>query len=203
MKVEKIVTERFILRKIKKSDVYDIYTMLSNPKIITNLNMDLHTSIKDTEAMIKDYLEEFAKGNKFPFAIVDKESKDLLGVFLIKLDLFDDDCFEFTIYIKEEYWNKGIYKEVLPYMVKFSFEKIKTSNFRGFVMEKNKVSGRVLENSGFIIEKIFDVDGIDGKIKSYLLTKEMYEKEMYEKENNIEKNYYDRIVTKNEKKRNK
>ncbi len=176
MRIENIETERFVLRKIENSDVYDIYTILSNQEVIINLNMNLHRSIEDTKAMIKDYFEEFEKGTKFPFAIVDKISKNFIGVFLIKLDLYDEDCFEFTIYIKKEYWNIGVYSEVLPYMTKFAFDKIKTSNFRGFVMENNNASSKVLEKCNFKLEKVFEVPGIEKKIKSYLMTKDMYNK---------------------------
>ena len=40
---------------------------------------------------------------------------------------------------------------------------IGTGNFRGFVMEKNMASKRGLQKCGFKLEKIFNVDGIEGK----------------------------------------
>ena len=175
MLIKNIETNRFILRIIKNTDEKDIYEMLSNPDIVENLNMAIHKNINDTKNMLNDYFEEFNKGNKYPFAIIEKSTNVLVGVFLIKLDLYDDDCFEFTVYIKKEYWNKGIYTEVLPYMTQFAFEKIKTKNFRGFVMEKNKSSCKVLEKCNFKLEKIFKVPNIEGNIISYLITKKDYE----------------------------
>ena len=59
-------------------------------------------------------------------------------------------------------------------MTKVAFEDIKTGNFRGFVKESNEASSRVLEKCNFKLEKIFNVPGIDEKIKSYLMTKEEY-----------------------------
>ena len=59
-------------------------------------------------------------------------------------------------------------------MTAFSFDEIKTGNFRGFVMEKNIASAKVLEKCGFKLEKIFDVPGLEGKILSFLMTKEDY-----------------------------
>ena len=176
MKIENINTERFILRKVEKEDCNEIFEILSDVKGNENLNMDLHTSKQDTLNLIEDYLEEYEKGFKFPFAILEKDTNTLVGVFLIKLDLYDEDCFEFTIYINKSHWGKGIYTEVLPYMIKFAFEEIKTGNFRGFVMEKNKASSKVLLKSGFDLEKVFEVPGLEGKIESYLITKEQYEK---------------------------
>lgn len=172
--MKKIETKRFILRKVEKEDREEIFKILSNENVIANLNMSIHKNIEDTDSLIKEYLEENKKGTKYPYVIIEKNSKDFMGVFLIKLDLFDEDCFEFTIYLKQEYWGIGIYSEVLPYMVKFAFEEIKTGNFRGFVMEKNIASSKVLEKYNFELEKIFEVPNIEGKIKSYLIKREDY-----------------------------
>ena len=169
-----IQTNKYTLRKVKKSDDISIFNILSNEKVVENLNLDIHTNIEDTRILIQEYLNEFKAGNKYPFAIIDKVTNVFIGVFLIKLDLYDDDCFEFTIYIDEQWWNKGVYSEVLPYMTKFVFEEIKTGNFRGFVKEKNIASSRVLEKNKFKLEKVFEVSNIEGRIKSYLITREMY-----------------------------
>ena len=170
------ITQRFILRKVKKEDNKEIFKILSNQETIENLNMSIHTKIEDTNEMIENYLKENEEGTKYPYAIIEKETNNFIGVFLIKLDLYDEDCFEFTIYLKKEYWGKGIYTEVLPYMIESAFEEVKTGNFRGFVMEKNVASSRVLEKCNFKLEKVFEVPGLEGKIKSYLITKEDYYK---------------------------
>ena len=172
--MERIETNRFYLRKVIKEDAEEIFKILSDESVIQNLNQDIHKTVKDTETMLDEYFEEYEKGNKYPFAIIDKETGNFIGVFLIKLDLYDEDCFEFTVYIKKEEWGKGIYTEVLPFMTTFAFDEIKTGNFRGFVMEKNIASARVLEKCGFKLEKIFDVPGLEGKILSFLMTKEDY-----------------------------
>ena len=167
------ITQRFILRKVKKEDNKEIFKILSDTETIENLNMDIHKTIEDTNKMLENYLKENEEGTKFPYAIIEKETNNFIGVFLIKLDLYDEDCFEFTIYLKKEYWGKGIYTEVLPYMTEAAFEE---GNFRGFVMEKNVASSRVLEKCNFKLEKVFEVPGLEGKIKSYLITKEDYYK---------------------------
>lgn len=172
-----IETDRFILKLLEMENAEGVFNILKNPKVIENLNMDIHTSTDDTIKLIDEYYEGFKKLEKYPFEIIDKNTNVFLGVFLIKLDLFDEDCFEFTVYIDEKYWGMGIYSEVLPYMVKFSFENIKTGNFRGFVMDKNNTSKHVLEKCGFSLEKVFDVDGLDGKIYSYLIKKDDYFKD--------------------------
>lgn len=169
-----IETRRFLLRKVEREDAEKVYKILSNEKVISTLNMEIHKNIDDTYNLLNSYEEEFLKKTKFPFAIINRETKDFIGVFLIKLDVYDEDCFEFTIYLDEKYWGEGTYKEVLPYMVQFAFEDIGTGNFRGFVMEKNVVSARILKNAGFSLEKTFEVPSIDGKILSFLITSQEY-----------------------------
>lgn len=172
--IEKEETNRCKFRLVKDTDEKDIFEILSDEDVITNLNMDIHKSILDTRQMLKDYKKEFINGNKLPLAIISKDNDDFIGVFLIKLDLYNEDAFECTVYLKKKFWNKGIYSEILPSMIKFAFEVIQTKNFRGYVMEKNKASARGLEKNGFKLEKIFNVPGIDEKIYSYLMTLEMH-----------------------------
>jgi RimJ/RimL family protein N-acetyltransferase len=55
-----------------------------------------------------------------------------------------------------------------------AFKQIKTKNLRGYVMERNIPSWKVLEKSDFILEKTFEVEGLPDKIKSYLMTVGQY-----------------------------
>lgn len=169
-----IYTERFILRKVTMEDVDNIYMILRDKLTVKYLNLPPIENKKDVEKIVEDYLVENKKKTKYPFAVCEKTTNNLIGVFLIKLDLFDEDCFEFTIYLHRKYWNKGIYSEILPIMTKFAFDEIGTGNFRGFVMKNNHASSKVLLNNNFKLEKIFTVDGLPEEIESYLMTKEDY-----------------------------
>lgn len=166
--MDKFETKRFILKCVEKQHISDIFNILSNPKVIENLNMNIHNKIEDTEDLLKKYYECLDKKEMFPYEIIDKNNKDFIGVFLIKLDLYNEDSFEFTIYLDEKHWNKGVYTEVIPYMVKVAFDEINTKNFRGYVKEKNIASRKVLEKAGFSLEKKFYVDGIPDLIYSYI-----------------------------------
>lgn len=170
-----IYTKRYILKKVELTDVCDIFDILKDKETIKYLNLPAIVTINDVEKLVLDYLEENKCGNKYPFAIHDKKTNELLGVFLIKLDLFDEDCYEFTVYIKKNYWNIGIYSEVLPFMIEFTFNEINTNNFRGFVMQGNTASSKVLIKNSFKLEKIFKVDSLPTLIESYLITKNDYE----------------------------
>lgn len=176
VKIDTISTERFILRQVVESDSESIFGILSDNETAKYLNITKVNTVSDADALIRDYLSQYAVGEKFPFAITEKGSDDAVGVFLIKRDLYNPDSFEFTVYIKRELWNRGVYSEVLPYMTDFAFRKIGTGNFRGFIMISNKASGKVLKKHGFVLEKTFAVDGLPEMIESYLMKKEDYNK---------------------------
>lgn len=175
--IEELVTDRCKFRLTENTDIDDVYEILSNPKVICNLNMDIHEKIDDTKVLLENYNEEFKNGTKLPLAIINKKSNEFIGVFLIKLDLYNKDSFEATVYLKEKFWGLGIYSEILPTMIRFAFEVVDTENFRGYVMDKNISSSKGFEKNGFILEKVFEVPKIEGKIRSYLMTRNMYEKQ--------------------------
>lgn len=175
LSMKTIETQRFYLSTITMEDVDSVYKILSKENVIVNLNMEIHKSIEDTKKLIENYISELGNKTKFPYKITDKKTGEFIGVFLNKLDLYDEDCFEFTIYLDEKYWGMGIYTEILPYMIDSAFEVAKTSNYRGFVKESNLASRKVLEKSNLKLEKIFNVPGIDEKIYSFLITKKEWE----------------------------
>lgn len=173
--MREIETKRFFLRKILKEDAEYIFDILNKEEVIKTLNMKRMEKIQDVEKLIEEYLEEYQKGNKEPFVILSKENEEFLGVFLLKVDLYNENAFEFTVFIKPECWGIGIYTEVLPYMISEVFENIRVDNFRGYVKEGNVASEKVLQKNKFKLEKIFRVENIEQRIKSYLITKEMYD----------------------------
>lgn len=172
--MEDIETNRFTLSKISLADAENVYNILTNENVINNLNIDNQKNIEDTKSLINDYLNGYNNKTKYPYKIIDKNTGDFVGVFINKLDLYDDDCFEFTVFITENYWNKGVYSEILPYMIDSTFKLTNFNNYRGFVKEPNIASRKVLEKYNFELEKIFKVPGIEENIYSYLMKKDRW-----------------------------
>ena len=169
-----INTNRCKLRCIRPSDNQRVFEILKDAETTRYLNIKSINSLSDVDELIHDYLAGYKVGQKYPFAIIEKEIKQLIGVFIIKLDIYDEDCFEFTVFIDKKYWNNGIYSEVLPEMLRFSFECLGTGSVRGFVMQGNPASSKVLKKQGFSLEKVFRVEGLPELIESYLMTRGFY-----------------------------
>ena len=50
-----IETERFTLKLLEKENAFKVFNILNNPKVIENLNMNIHTSVDDSIKLIDEY----------------------------------------------------------------------------------------------------------------------------------------------------
>lgn len=174
IRITPIITNRFLLRQLDIDDCSNVFRILKDKDTRRYLNIPNIREEEQVRELLDDYLKGYSEGSKYPFAIVGRNDGKFVGVFLIKVDLFDEDCYEYTVYIDKSFWNQGVYSEVLPEMVRYSFEVIGTGNFRGFVMENNKASAHVLTKNGFQLERVFSVDGLPEPIYSFLMKKDFY-----------------------------
>lgn len=173
--MDKIFTERLELRKLELNDAQAVFEILTTGKTAEYLNIPEINEVEDARQLISEYLAQHNKKEAYPFAIIYRKTGKLIGVFDIKLDIFDEDCFEYTVYIHPDFWNMGINTEVLPLMTDYALNVIKTGNFRGFIMQSNRASAKVLTKCGFKLEKVFEVPGLkETTIESYLMTKEEF-----------------------------
>lgn len=174
IEIPTLETARCTLRELVPADADALFEILRDEKTTEFLNLKRPENVSDAEKIIEEYSDGYRRGTKFPFAVVERSRRKLVGVFLIKEDLFDEDCFEYTTYFHRDFWGRGYLSEVFPPMLSFAFEKTGTGNVRGFVMQGNDASAKVCLKNKMILEKIFDVPGIPRKIESYLMTREMY-----------------------------
>lgn len=164
-------TERIVFKTIDYCDRDILYFILTDERVIPYLNMSKPSSIEDIDMLIAKYKDHINKGDFEGFSMFEKKSGAFIGVWLFKLDLYNDDAYESTLYLHPDYQNKGYGKETLTFMTDYFFKNYKITNLRSYIKERNAASAAVLNRCGYQLEKIFDVEGIKGKIHSYL-TKE-------------------------------
>ncbi len=172
----KLETNRCFLRTVTMDDAEEIYHILKQDNVIENLNLAKPNGIGDALKLLEDYERKRNVGTYEPFSIIEKKTNKFIGVFLLKLDLYNEDAYEYTSYLDPEYWNRGIMTEVLTTMCDYFFSNYQIGHFRGYVMEKNVASANVLTKCGFQLEKIFKVPGLEGNILSYLMTRSNHTK---------------------------
>ncbi|MCR5184028.1 MAG: GNAT family N-acetyltransferase [Opitutales bacterium] len=173
-KIRILESEHYSLRKLTMDDAAEVFEILSDPGIVKYLNLEAPKNLSDAQKIVAEYLEAYRAGTKYPFAIVSRGNGMFLGVLLLKVDLYDEDCFEYTAYVKRDFQGRGVLSEVFPLMLSFAFEEVGTGNVRGFIKQGNEASAKLCRKNKMLLEKIFDVPGIPEKIESYLMTRERY-----------------------------
>lgn len=108
-----------------------------------------HKSIKETEMLLKMYLDQKEKGFEYRWGIELRETKELIGVIDV-VDLLDDNKTAVIGYVLGfEFWNKGFATEALSAVIKKLFaEGIETIEARHHI--DNIASGKVMEKCGMI-----------------------------------------------------
>lgn len=79
-----IYTKRYKLRKVKLNDVDNIFKILSDMETVKYLNLPNIDSKESVRDIVIDYLKEFEKENKYPFAICTKDSNELEKEFTVE-----------------------------------------------------------------------------------------------------------------------
>lgn len=115
-------TERLILRAFELDDAYDMYNNWASDEDVTKyLTWNHHTSIDDTISILKLWIEQYEKPERINFAIVLKETNQLIGG--IDVCGYIDNIPVIGYVLSKKYWNKGYMTEACQKVINFLFEK--------------------------------------------------------------------------------
>jgi RimJ/RimL family protein N-acetyltransferase len=141
-----------VLRPYTLDDAPSLAMIANNTKISDNLRdaFPHPYSLQDAEAFINKNISGEIKG---VFAIIYKGV--LVGSIGIhpQFDIYVKTA-ELGYYVAEEYWNRGIVSKSIEMITKYGFESLHLTRIFACVFEPNKVSMKVLEKNGFVLECI-------------------------------------------------
>ncbi len=146
------VTNRFVLRQLKNSDLEYVFKGLSDPKVIKYYGVSF-SSLEAAKEQMKWYsnLEKTKTG--IWWAICEKKS----GFFNGAIGLNDIDQLqksaEIGFWLLPEYWGKGIIKECMTEIDSYSFQIIKLKKINAFIESENKKCLSLVKKLNFIHEK--------------------------------------------------
>ena len=174
--LNKIETERLILRRWHENDFADFYEFASDSEV-----MPLAGSkpVKKTAEAQKEFVRYMKKGDCF--AIVLKENNKAIGSIKFQKDIrrFRVDSLSIGYELNRDYWGHGYMPEALAAMMKYGFEQKKIEILGIGHFAGNEKSKRVIEKCGFKHEGTIRKGFMryDGKIfddEAYSITKEEY-----------------------------
>ncbi|GFZ29920.1 N-acetyltransferase [Clostridium zeae] len=147
-------SQRLIFRKIKASDVEEIFAIFSDPEVA---KYDFFNPINTKEkalSIIDNYQNEFISKEEITWGIVRKDDYKLIGYFSLgNLDEEANKC-EIGYGLNRTFWNRGYGTEAIKTLIKFSFEKVKVNRIEATVTFGNDASVKALIKSGFLQEGI-------------------------------------------------
>lgn len=142
-----LVTERLILRHIRKDDTEQVFNNWANdPEVTKYMTWNAHESIEVTKEIMKHWLEEEEKSETHRFVISLKTTGELIGM----IDVVDvqDNQAEIGYCSGRKYWGNGYMTEACKAFMQYLFN----IGYQTLVIgadERNIGSNRVIEKCGF------------------------------------------------------
>ena len=142
-----LVTERLILRHIRKDYTEQVFNNWANdPEVTKYMTWNAHESIETTKQIMKHWLEEEGKPETHRFVISLKTTGELIGM----IDVVDvqDSQAEIGYCSGRKYWGNGYMTEACKAFMQYLFD----IGYQTLVIgadERNIGSNRVIEKCGF------------------------------------------------------
>lgn len=158
-------TDRLILRPFEKEDAPAVFECWeSDPDVAKYMFWTSHNDLEKTKEWIAFELGQIDKEDWYRFAIVLKETNELIGTALIYYEE-EVQCWEVGYNLGKVYWNKGYTTEAMKKILEFASEQLGISEFVGRYAKENPASGNVMKKLGFSYEKDIPYECNDGAVK--------------------------------------
>lgn len=142
-------TERLILRRIKKKDVKEIFSIYSNEEVMKHFGCKPYKSIDEAKANFKRIKKAFINREGIRWGITIKEKDKLIGSAGIWRLLKEHMRGEIGYELSNVYWKKGIMTEALSEIIKFGFSKMNLHTIEANLDPANIASVKLLEKLKF------------------------------------------------------
>ena len=176
--IDRLETDRLILRPWRETDAADLYNYASDPEVGPPAGWPPHTSIENSRVIIRGVLSA-----PDTFAVCLKEDGKPIGsIGFHRNDLAeDDDEYELGYWIGKPFWGRGLIPEASREMLRYAFEDLGMNRIWCGYYDGNEKSRRVQEKLGFVYQG--SAEGIRLELldeirtgHSNLMTKERWQK---------------------------
>ena len=144
---EKIITDRLVLRKLKKEDAEAMFrNWCSDPEMTKYISWTAHKNVEVTKSLVNLWVEEYKDPNTVRFIITLKDSDEPIGS--IDVVKYVNDSPEIGYCLSRKYWNQGYMSEACKALIDYLFE-LGYPKILIRADERNIASNRVIEKCGF------------------------------------------------------
>ncbi len=163
---KKLESNRLYLRRIKASDVDDMYEYTSNPLVSEYLSWFPHSTKLETERFVQQTLKEYDLNvGRYTWGIELKEKNKLVGVISIFDISYISKRVEVSYVLNPNFQGKGLMKEALVCLLDFIFNNLQFKRVQAKCTLFNLPSRKLLERLDMKLE---------GELKNYWFIKNKY-----------------------------
>lgn len=145
-------SSRLLLRRFCIDDAEAMFKYASDYDTTKFMRFPTHQSIADSKAIINLWLLDYEKLNNYNWAIIIKETGELIGsIGLVDVNDFHKQA-EIGYIIRKDQWNKGYTTEALKRVLQFGFEEVGFNRLESLHVIENPASGVVMMKAGMLFE---------------------------------------------------
>lgn len=161
---EIIETERLILRKPCIDDALDVFEgWAKHPEVTRFLSWHPHTSVDQTEALMKRSIEAWDGDVNFRYLLEIKKSGVLAGMIELRME---STKMSFGYTGAQAQWGKGYMTEAVCASIQWAFEQPNIYRVYATTDVENVPSRRVMEKAGMQCEGILRKEGVHPNISA-------------------------------------
>ena len=165
--VPELRTERLVLRKIKKSDIYDVFEYAKDPAVSEYLLWSPHESLERTRAYLDLITKKYSKLEFYDWAI-EYRGKMIGTVGFTSLDL-SKNIGEVGYALNSNFWGLGIATEAARKIIEFGFCNLGLDRIFSQCIEGHNNSINVMKKCGMHFDGT-DINSIYAKGKYLNIT---------------------------------
>lgn len=149
-----IITERLILRRMKKTDYKDMYEYACSPDVTRFLTWDPHPNPTYTMRYLAYVATRYRTGEFYDWAVTWKESGKMIGTCGFTSFSYAHNVGEIGYVLNPDYWGRGIAVEAVRAVMRFGFFTLNLHRIEAKYIVGNARSRRVMEKAGMVFEGI-------------------------------------------------
>lgn len=163
--MERLTTERLILRRMDMNDARDIFEYGRDREVARHVLWDAYISIAEARAYVRCMQRKYRLGEPASWCIELKGSGRVIGTIGYMWYNRDHNSAEVGYSLARDQWNKGIMTEALEEVLRYSFEEMQIHRVEAQHETDNPASGKVMLKCGMQHE---------GTLRGRLLNKGRY-----------------------------
>lgn len=151
MAIPRLETERLLLRPFCLYDVKPYFRLASDPKVLDTTDMPHANDEVSVREWVMSHGDGWSERSEMFLLITSKQTREIIG----SISLFTYDRHkkaDVGYWIVPSSWGNGYATEAASVVIGFAFDELRLHKLEANHLERNAVSGRVLQKLGFIPE---------------------------------------------------